>query len=376
MTSKERMLTAIMNGIPDRIPAAPDFSTMIPERLTGKPSWEIELYGNPPLWKAYIEAIKYFGTDGWFIYGGLDIKTDNKVEFKARITNQTDERITREVIYVTPIGEMTSEMVYYKADSATQTVKPIKDIKEDFEKLKYLYPEILGYETTTLDAMRAELGDLGALGVTVVYPGFQTWLGLVNGGIEALTYAYIDYPELIEEWRQMEHAKSIKVMEMTIDAKPDFILLGGSGSITLQSPTIFRELALPSIKEMTRMAKEAGIPTMIHSCGKERALVEMCANETDLNCVNPLEIAPMGDCDLAELKKTFGKKVSLMGNLHTTEVMLKGTPEDVEKAAIKAIEDAGEGGGFILSTGDQCGRDTPDENIFKLVEVVEKYGRY
>ena len=115
---------------------------------------------------------------------------------------------------------------------------------------------------------------------------------------------------------------------------------------------------------------------MLHSCGKERALVEMCANETDLNCVNPLEIAPMGDCDLAEIKKTFGHKLAMMGNLHTTEIMLKGTPEEVERAAIDCLEAAASGGGFILSTGDQCGRDTPDENIRKLVEVCERYGKY
>jgi uroporphyrinogen decarboxylase len=48
----------------------------------------------------------------------------------------------------------------------------------------------------------------------------------------------------------------------------------------------------------------------------------------------------------------------------------------VEKEAIKLLEIGKPGGGFILSTGDQCGRDTPDENIFKLVEVCEKYGKY
>lgn len=376
MTSKERMLIAMQNGIPDRVPAAPDLSTMIPERLTGKPTWEIEMNANPPLWKAYIEAVKYFGTDGWFIYGGIDIQTNSKVEYKSRIINQTDERITRETIFITPEGEMTSEMVFYRSDSATATVKPVKNIKEDFNKLKYLYPEITGYETTNLELMRKELGDLGALGVTVTYPGFQTWLGYCNGGIEALSYAYADNPEIIEEWRIIEHNQSIKMMEITIDSKPDFILLGGSGSITLQSPSLFRELALPTIKQMTKMAKDAGIPTMLHSCGKERDLVEMVANETDLNCVNPLEIPPMGDCDLAEIKQSFGDKIALMGNLHTTDLMLRGTVDDVEKAAIKAIEDAGNGGGFILSTGDQCGRDTPDENICKLVEVCEKYGRY
>ncbi len=81
----------------------------------------------------------------------------------------------------------------------------------------------------------------------------------------------------------------------------------------------------------------------------------------------------MGDCDLAEVKRLYGHKLSLMGNLHTTDLMLRGTAEQVKAAARKAIDDAGTGGGFILSTGDQCGRDTPDENIFALVEVCKTY---
>lgn len=84
----------------------------------------------------------------------------------------------------------------------------------------------------------------------------------------------------------------------------------------------------------------------------------------------------MGDCVLAELKKQYGHKIVLKGNLHTTKVMLHGSAEDVVEASKKAIDDAAEGGGFILSTGDQCGRDTPDENIFAMIEAVNKYGHY
>jgi len=124
------------------------------------------------------------------------------------------------------------------------------------------------------------------------------------------------------------------------------------------------------------MAKESGVLTMVHSCGKERELVRMCVEETDLNCINPLEEPPMGDCYLAEIKRGFGSRIALMGNLHTADVMLLGTPAEVERAAKKAIDDAGAGGGFILSSGDQCGRDTPEENIFKLVEVCKTYGQY
>ena len=56
MTSKERMLAATRMEVPDMVPVAPDTSNMIPCRLTGKPFWDIYLYQDPPLWKAYIDC--------------------------------------------------------------------------------------------------------------------------------------------------------------------------------------------------------------------------------------------------------------------------------------------------------------------------------
>jgi uroporphyrinogen decarboxylase len=65
-----------------------------------------------------------------------------------------------------------------------------------------------------------------------------------------------------------------------------------------------------------------------------------------------------------------------MGNLHTTNTMLQGTVKDIRRESLKAIKDAGVGGGFVLSTGDQCGRDTPDENILEMVRVCKEFGKY
>jgi len=165
-------------------------------------------------------------------------------------------------------------------------------------------------------------------------------------------------------------------MELLIAEKPDYILFGGSGTITLASPMLARKFALPALTKWSRMAREAGIATMLHSCGKSRALVEMLAANTDVQSINPLEIPPMGDIDLAEVKRACGSRISLMGNLHTVDVILNGTPSTVRDASLKAMADAGTGGGFILSTGDQCPRDTPEENLFAMVEAAEKYGVY
>ncbi len=77
MTPKERMLAACRNQVPDRVPAAPDISNYIPCRFTGKPFWDIYINENPPLWKAYLEAVKELGIDGWFIYGEPDFRYES-----------------------------------------------------------------------------------------------------------------------------------------------------------------------------------------------------------------------------------------------------------------------------------------------------------
>jgi uroporphyrinogen decarboxylase len=376
ISPRERFMIAVCNGQPDRVPCTPDISNMIPARLTRRPFWDIYYHLDPPLWRAYIEAIKYFGIDGWFIYGDMGYRyAAAVVEKETHVRRSADRWVVGEQ-WITPAGEMTIETTYYVADPPTRTVKPIKDLKADWDKVRYLFQEPVGYDPSAIREQRSALGELGAYGLSVMTPGFQTWFPSMNGGIEALTYLYYDEPELIEELRVMHERCLLKQLEMVIDARPDFILTGGSGAITLQSPALARQLVLPTLQEITRLAKEAGIPTMVHSCGYEYELVKMCAEETDLNCINPLEEPPMGDCYLDRIKREFGHKLALMGNLHTTDVMLLGSTAEVERAARKAIDDAAAGGGFILSTGDQCGRDTPDENIFTLVRVCETYGQY
>ena len=78
----------MLNRQPDRVPVTPDMSNMIPCRLTGKPFWDIYLYNDPPLWKAYIAAAKHFGIDGW-----LYAVTGQGPRQNTAIVKRTDERI-------------------------------------------------------------------------------------------------------------------------------------------------------------------------------------------------------------------------------------------------------------------------------------------
>jgi uroporphyrinogen decarboxylase len=375
MTSRERLLAVLHGQIPDCVPVDPDISNMVPCRLTGKKFWDIYVYKDPPLWKAHIAAIKHFDLDGGFeLYDFGDLFGDDTPTWEQRIVhrNKNGSFVTQD--YCDETGEWSEYVTVHTADNPpASNVRPGKiglpAIPSTWEEITGVKEWPTGFEFWKL--VRQELGDHGILGMP---SGAST--SLVQNPDEI--YEYSDDPRKFYDRREemLERVERRLNIIAQLDVKPDFLICGASGSLVFQTPAMFRELALPVLKRVTELAYDMGIPTHVHSCGPERELVKMAALETKLTVIDPLEVPPMGDCDLAELKRLYGDKIVLKGNLHTTSVMLKGTVDDVIAASRKAIADAGDGGGFILSTGDQCGRDTPDENIFAMVETARTFGRY
>ena len=385
MTSRERLLTVIRGEIPDCVPVAPDTSNMIPARLTGLPFWDIYLYNKVPLWKAYIDCVKHFGFDSLMDgYFELCVQDDDKKwmgnwgymvtdDWEEMIILKDERRIiTQQVVKDTGYKQWTPSVTVYHRDNPPVTVHPsligLPLIPEKYEPVegKTIWPR----DVELLKLAKAEMGDHGLVGA---------WCGtsMVIGNEEAAGM-FMDDPDPFYERREwfldFFERRFCKLMELEV--RPDFICMGGSGTLIFQTPNMFREISLPVIKKMSALCKKFGIPSHIHSCGPAAELVQMVHDETDLTMIDPLEMPPMGNCNLAELKKKYGEKLILKGNLHTTDHLLNGTTETVINAAKYAIDVAAYGGKFILSTGDQCGRDTPDENLFAMIETARTYGKY
>ncbi|MCX6993516.1 MAG: hypothetical protein NT011_10290 [Kiritimatiellaeota bacterium] len=347
---------------------------MVPCRLTGKPFWDIYVYQNPPLWKAHIDALKHFDIDGGLeMYWGDPFGDQPEWEQRIVSRNRDGSFVTQE--YCRKTNKWSTCVAVHTADNPPASgVLPEKiglpAVPTTWETIAGIKQWPTGMELWKL--IKREMGDQGIVGI----PSGATTCLLWNGPDDI--YAYYDDPRPFYERREQALARVETIINRIagLDDKPDFLFCGASGSLIWQTPEMFRELSLPVLKKATEMADDLRIPTHVHSCGPERELVRMAAEETKLTVIDPLEIPPMGDCILKELKQRYGHKLVLKGNLHTTEVMLKGSVETVRTAARKAIDDAGKGGGFILSTGDQCGRDTPDENIRAMVNTARTYGEY
>ena len=68
------------------------------------------------------------------------------------------------------------------------------------------------------------------------------------------------------------------------------------------------------------------------------------------------------------VRENLQDRVAFNGNVHTVETLIRGTPEDV-KREVAEIKTAFAGSArLIIGTGDQVGRETPEENIRAMVE--------
>ncbi|MCX7003275.1 MAG: hypothetical protein NTV22_08390 [bacterium] len=374
LNSRERVILALSRKQPDRVPCAPDISNMVPCRLTGKPFWNVLLDAEPPIWQAYLDAARHFDIDAFFFHAAPGDNPRARYSARRNVTRREDDRVVTETVYTTPAGEFREEWTFPVGDSETCTRKAFQTMHEALPHLQYILSADMAGDFAPTRAMQSYINGEFAVGGYCNTPMLPYhWL---VGQLEEAVVEYYDEVEIMHQYRELFHNYNVRKTEMFLDFGVDFLLIESSGSLTMQSLDIVRDMQLPTLKVLTAMCRQAGVPSMFHSCGRSRPLLPMLADETELDGVQPLECPPTGDIDLLEVKRTYGQRLCLMGNLNTPELMLRGTADDVYNESVRLLNGCKQDGAFILSTGDQCGRDTPDENIHAMRRACLDHGGY
>jgi uroporphyrinogen decarboxylase len=336
-------------------------------------------YASASVAEAYVNAIRYYGVDGWYIYGSLaEIIPDDRPQWID--TFRPRDGIGRSKIQraETPYGELNQRIDYFPDEPPWEIEKPIKDLKRDWPRLRSMLGEDEDWKWEPEFKDRHRIGEDGVYSVAIGIPQ-DWWFFQRHGGYNTLFFDYVDNEAYMDEVFGFYTRRSMAFLRAAVNAspKPDEIMLGGSASsLSASSPDLFRKYDLPFVQQAAELCREAGVFSHLHVCGKSDQIVEMVAQDSDVNVMEPLEEEPGGNVDIAAVKRKYGHKLCLKGNLNTFDFMLNATPDQVEEKAKRLIDDCAYGGGFVLSTGDQCGRDTPDANLFKPAEVAETYGAY
>ena len=164
------------------------------------------------------------------------------------------------------------------------------------------------------------------------------------------------------------------------DVGPIFYFNGPEYALPpLMSPADFEEFVVAYDTELIKLIHTyPDRRVIVHSHGKVNHFLErFAAMGTD--GLNVLEPPPMGDTMLADAKKRIGDRVCLIGNIQYDD-LARQSKGQVERLVADAIEQAGTGGGFILSPcASPYERPLPEkasENFIHYLRMGQKYGRY
>ncbi len=195
-------------------------------------------------------------------------------------------------------------------------------------------------------------------------------------GMENFIYLMCDEPETVDEILAALTDFAIVGGLRMADEGVDAILFSDDyGSITqpLMSPAQFRRFLVPQIHRLCAAFKKAGIPVLMHSDGHVDPLIADCVN-AGIEGLHPMERG--AGMDIAKIKKLYGDKLCLFGNIDNKELLTTGTPADVEQQVKECLRVAAPGGGYCLGSDHSIHDDIPNENVFAIYETGRRYGCY
>jgi uroporphyrinogen decarboxylase len=355
MTSRERFLTALNGKEPDMVP--------IHELLLSRPLYQ-EVLGYTP--EAYDPesvcnlAIK-IGYDSTLLsFGGMSTLSENPA-VKEKEGAYTDEWGT----------------VYQKHEATWPSDAPVGYPISNWEDLKnYVWPD--PWSESRLDHIKVGRKMLDehqmALIGSVRGPFSASWL---LTGMPKFLLDFYDDPEMIDYILTRCTDFYIVGARRMAEAGVDAIYIAddyGFKTSPFMSPQTFEKYILPQLNRMVEAIRETTALPILHSDGYIQPLLDSIMNNVPLAGLNPLERG--AGMDIAHVKKTYGHKVAIIGNVDQQTTLVSGTKEDVIEETKKCIKIAAPGGGYVLASDHSIHDDIPNENIFALYETGRKYGQY
>lgn len=230
-------------------------------------------------------------------------------------------------------------------------------------------------EDKDFDSVRHVIGQLPdrAHALNVKGPFQEAWLLL--GGMDKLMLAIGNDPELVHAtFRQVTDFTKV-LMDISADIGVDFIVLDGDlcgNDHTLISYEHFREFVFPYKKELVEYCHGLRMRIIKHSDGMVWRLIDDFI-ELGFDGFHPVQPQCM---DLAQTKAYLHGRMCVFGNVDCLDLLVFGQPDDVEQAVKKCIAAGSPGGGHVLSSSNSLHPGCKPENVIAMFDAVKKHGDY
>lgn len=164
--------------------------------------------------------------------------------------------------------------------------------------------------------------------------------------------------------------------ERFVEMGADIIKLGddiGMQTGMMINPSIWRRYFKPRLKTLIEALKSKGsVYVFYHSDGDIRQVIPDLI-EIGVDILNPVQPECM---DPAEIKQTYGEKLTLHGTISLQVTLPSGSREDIIEEVRTRIETCGHNGGLIIAPSNRTTPDVPLRNILAMYEAGRKLGKY
>jgi uroporphyrinogen decarboxylase len=255
---------------------------------------------------------------------------------------------------------------------STAHMGPVKNAS-DLETLAW--PDPQSVDATILDRAAAVLPpDMGIItGVGGIFT--RTWMLF---GYEPFCMLLVDNPDLVERAARRVGEIQCAVLRRLVKQQGVVAVWYGDdlaySEALMASPRVLRQYFFPWIEELAGIAHQAGMPFIMHSDGRLwDVLDDLIA--LGVEALHPIEPKAM---DIYELKRKYGDRLALFGNIDLGYTGIPGTgrPEDVRAEVRQRIKDLAPGGGYGVSSGAGVTRYVSLENFNAMREATFEYGKY
>jgi len=194
-------------------------------------------------------------------------------------------------------------------------------------------------------------------------------------GLDRLLVSYLEAPELALRLAEMVTGYYERLLPLAAAQGAQIIVLTddyAQKTGCLMSREHFRRFILPGFKRVVDAVKGAGAFCVKHSDGNIGAIADLLV-ETGIDGLGPLE--PAAGMDLAEVKRRYGDRVAVLGNVDV-DLLSRGSRQEVERATAELIRTVSPGGGHILSSGNTLTSAVRPENYRAMLATARRLGGY
>jgi len=410
MTKKERVKTTLAHREPDRVPlfeltvANPVLESVLGRRITGYGTGEAKAAGIRAAMsgrearkilirenvEGMLEMYEKVGFDMfWFrpteylitVFMGLpdnitanyvfdiDIQETEKNVFRIenseygfwsieKYEEESDTCVTvDDSIKQGGIGELRRYVAYLEEKADTPLPPALRD---GLESIKIAVERQRGRE----DGMFV----MGA--ADIACPTFQPYFPL-------FLQAMIDEPKLVERYMEATTEGEMPILRAQLEMGVDGILGAVDwcfGKAPLFSPDMFKRFMVPHLKRIVDECHQHAVPYIKHLDGHTTPHLDLLISDVGIDGLHSIE--PAAGMDIGWVKRTYGDRITIFGNIDCGHLLTFGTSDEVVASVKNIIQEASPGGGHVFSSSNSIHSGVSPETFWTMINAVKRFGRY